>query len=109
MEKLKRFSSVQKLAAIALCIACQFTPDPVNPPPPPPTDSCDLACKNMKKLGCDGWEGSPGYDEIFGTDDDVSCFRVCVETMDADPSVDIHPGCVSEAESCKEVEECFED
>lgn len=39
--------------------------------PPDAPDDCDLACSNMCRLDCPGWQGSPGG---------KSCADVCRET-----------------------------
>ena len=62
---------------------------------------CGAACGNLQWLGCDGWKGSPGPDERFGTDDDVSCEDVC-RTV---PEV-LSPKCVSLATDCKGANDC---
>jgi len=67
--------------------------------------ACDDACDLLSDLGCDGAEGSPGLDEVYGTQDDVSCASVCRETIEA--GVDMHTDCVRSAPSCAAVEECF--
>src|SRR5687768_1187804 len=38
---------------------------------------CRKACKNLYRLGCAGRMGSPGYDEVFGTGDEIPCEVVC--------------------------------
>lgn len=97
---------------VIILISCQI-PDPVYPGPDPvPNNSdipklCELACKNMEKMNCEGWQGSPGNDNIFGTVDDVSCSDVCIDIMNQEPSITLHPKCVAEANSCERADECF--
>lgn len=88
----------------------------INPPPRPhpapiePERSCMDACMHMQDLGCQGWRGSPGEDEIWLTKDDVSCTRVCtdveIEAIEA-PGLSLHPDCVAAAASCGAADECF--
>jgi hypothetical protein len=66
---------------------------------------CERACDNLRNMGCDGSEGSPGPDEEFGNSDDVACEDVCERIMD-EGDFSIEPECVAKAKSCEEVEEC---
>ena len=66
---------------------------------------CRGACSNIAELGCDGAEGSPGPDEVYGTEDDVPCAEVCEETEGA--GVSMETGCVSAADDCDAVDACF--
>jgi hypothetical protein len=68
-------------------------------------DVCSEACVNLAELGCDGAEGSPGVDEVYGTEDDVPCDVICRETIAA--GVDMHPICVAAAPTCEAADECF--
>ena len=99
------FSLFQLLTA---CGGCVYQPPPDNPIDNDPSN-CSAACDNLKRLGCPGWEGSPGKDEQFGTDDDVSCEDVCVDVVNTDPSVTLNQTCTADAESCDEVEACFDE
>lgn len=80
--------------------------DPVEPEPLPDPYACDSACTTMGFLGCDGWRGSPGKDEVFGTSDDVSCSEVCTELSQPGSIINLCPKCVSTASSCEEVDNC---
>ena len=71
-------------------------------------DDCRAACANLARLQCPGWEGSPGADETFGTEDDKSCEEVCREVMDLGETT-LYPKCTAKAESCEAVEACFVD
>jgi hypothetical protein len=68
---------------------------------------CERACDNLRNMGCDGSEGSPGPDEEFGNNDDVACEDVCERIMD-EGDFSIEPECVAKAKSCEEVDECGE-
>lgn len=81
---------------------------PIPPNPYDPVEYCDAACNNLFKLGCPGWEGSPGEDEQFGTEDDISCVDVCKAVVE-EPTATLHQKCTAEASSCEEVEACFVD
>lgn len=70
---------------------------------------CELACENMTRLKCPGHEGTPGKDEIAGTDDDVSCADACFDFSTANPPVDMQTGCVISATSCHAVDSCRAD
>ena len=81
-------------------------------PMPPPIDpaietNCKTACDNLKRLQCSGWEGSPGKDEIHGTDDDVPCWKACKDIESADPTADLKLQCTTNANSCEAVDNCF--
>ncbi len=69
-------------------------------------EDCGAACERLKVLGCDGWDGSPGEDELWGTADDVSCEEVCRGIVDEQGT--LHLDCTIMAESCAEVDECFD-
>lgn len=80
------------------------------PPVPPDAgtiEDCQDACDNLQRLQCPGWQGSPGPDEIFGTADDMSCVAVC-EDIVADPAMTLFQLCTAAANSCDEVEACFD-
>lgn len=92
-----------------------FSCGPFNPSPGPPVnpeagtvEDCGDACNRLEELQCPGWEGSPGTDEEFGTPDDVDCMTVCEDLMENNETLTLYPKCTSEAESCEEVEQCFE-
>lgn len=70
-------------------------------------DDCHAACDNLAKLGCPGAEGSPGPDEEYGTQDDVSCAEVCQNVME-EGGISMHPACVASADNCSEADECFD-
>lgn len=79
--------------------------DPIEPTPS--ISHCNQACTNMTKLECDGWKGSPGSDEIFGTIDDISCTEICIVISSPDSIINLCPKCVSLAISCEEVDACY--
>jgi len=96
------------LAILILLSACTFNPDPVTPDPADDVvELCALACSNMQELNCDGWEGSAGEDDEYGTADDVSCSDVCIEIETSGTGISLHPGCVAVASSCEKADECF--
>lgn len=70
-----------------------------------PTD-CDAACQNLLDLGCDASAGSSGSDEIWGTADDISCIDVCIGIVES--GGDLQLECTIDAQSCSEVDVCFE-
>ena len=67
---------------------------------------CTSACANMIALQCEGAEGSPGVDEIYGTADDVSCAQACAE-LSEDTAQFFPVGCIEAAPTCEAVGECF--
>jgi hypothetical protein len=94
------------LLATIVC-ACGPLPEAPIDTPENERDFCSAACDKLAELQCPGWRGSPGLDEIFGTDDDISCSRVCNELV-VESSVTLHAECTSEATSCAAVERCFD-
>lgn len=78
---------------------------PPDPEPPPGVDWCEAACANLRKLGCDWADPTPGDDGLLGTDDDGTCESVC-RVAEQEPETTMRPGCVSWAESCAAAEEC---
>ncbi|MCP4601173.1 MAG: hypothetical protein GY847_11730 [Proteobacteria bacterium] len=85
---------------------------PLFPGPPVDPDAgtaedCDVACANLARLKCPGWEGSPGADERYGTEDDISCVEVCEELLE-EPTMTLYPRCTSKASSCEQFDKCFE-
>lgn len=124
-----------------LMSCCCWGPPPVTPPPTPtpapvpapvpvpvpvpvvvvvdagPDEShrsdCARACANMLALHCQGWEGSPGPDEVMGTVDDVPCTQTCTDYEVAAASlgstaVSLHPKCIAAASSCMAAVGCFQ-
>lgn len=92
---------------VIMLASCWITPRPVTPLDADVPTACEAACKNLKRLDCPGWKGTPGIDEKFGTQDDVSCFSACVDIVDSDPTVTLNQVCVANSDSCKKVDECF--
>lgn len=70
-------------------------------------EDCDAACENMERLGCEEGKGSPGPDEQYGTEDDVSCLEVCRNVMGGDDGIPIRPICVSKVDACENVGDCY--
>ena len=96
------------LISFVVFIVTRCSVGPEEPGPVEPDGStCENACANVIELGCDGAKGSPGEDEVFGTDDDRSCVQVC-KNVTSDGFVSLDNGCVATAEDCEEVEECSE-
>jgi hypothetical protein len=94
--------------AVLFLSACILNPVPNKPIPNDDIPiACENACKNLKRLDCPGWKGTPGKDEVFGTDDDISCTTACIDIVNSDPSVTLNQNCVAVANSCKEVDDCF--
>jgi len=92
---------------------CAGALDPYEPGPPRVRDAggadlCQAACDSLARLKCDGWDGSPGKDEVFGTKDDVSCTFVCVDIMD-ESTANLYTACTAQAESCDEIDDCFDE
>jgi len=85
-------------------------PEP-DPPSVTPANGgsgdCRAACDNLARLGCDGAEGSPGPDDVYGTADDVPCTAVC-EDITTDDTVTLYQRCTAAALSCEAVDRCFE-
>jgi len=95
--------------AVAGCGAIK----PIPPAPPAPSDAgtvddCAAACANLARMECPGWQGSPGTDEMFGTEDDVSCEVVCRTIVGGDPTATLHQRCTADSKSCDDVERCFD-
>lgn len=70
-----------------------------------PMTPCEAACENLRLIGCPGAEGSPGPDEMFGTQDDVPCADVCQEVENLG-RFSLNPECISTAETCEQVDAC---
>jgi hypothetical protein len=95
------------LPIVILIIKCGSTPvTPVHDDPNIPED-CAAACENMERLGCDEAKGSPGVDEKFGTEDDVSCSDVCNNVMSGIYGIPMNLVCVSKVDSCEDVVNCY--
>jgi hypothetical protein len=113
---LNQFILLNIMAAVVDFLLCLLifgcVPVPVPGPPVDPEggteDDCPAACANLQDLKCPGWRGSPGPDGVFDTEDDISCVDVCVYTMTVDETMTLFPLCTAQAETCEEVEECFE-
>lgn len=75
--------------------------------PPAENGTCRSACANLQALGCDGYLGSPGYDEEYATEDDLTCVNVCLDISN-DPAGELYLDCTTSAQSCRAVDRCFE-
>lgn len=101
--------------ALALLVldGCGAVWGPVGPSPVEPVDQdpngCAAACGRLRALGCPAADGSPGRDEVFGTEDDEPCEAVCRGVVGAYNGSTLHQKCTSEAEDCEAVERCFEE
>ncbi len=99
------------LASVLFVWGCGvIKPIPPGPPVSPDAgtvDDCAAACDNLARMECPGWQGSPGSDEVFGTDDDVSCEVVCRTIVGGDPTATLHQRCTADSKSCDDVERCF--
>lgn len=67
---------------------------------------CDNFCRHISNMQCDGWQGSPGEDGLFGTEDDYSCSYIC-KLAEPSVEVDLNLECVIEAKTCEEYESCY--
>jgi hypothetical protein len=98
--------------AIFLFVSCGGA-NPIQPGPPVPELEaervCMSSCLNLAKLQCPGYEGSPGADEEFGTEDDVPCSKVCVDLAKDDPASIPYHNCMSGVGSCEAAEACFDE
>ena len=94
------------LLVLALLVGCL----PLRPPEPNPDGDggCREACQNLEALGCEGSVGSPGEDDQYGTEDDFGCVEVC-EEVQSSPGGDLNTGCVAEASSCRQADDCMAD
>ena len=70
-------------------------------------EQCSLACERMGELGCEGWQGSPGYDGEYGTGDDVECPEVC-SRIEINQESELRPACIAAATSCEAVDRCYQ-
>lgn len=94
---------------VMTCPSCgPYTPTPPVDPEAGTPEDCPAACANLEELQCPGWEGAPGPDGEYGTEDDTSCTEVCITLMESDPSMTLFPVCTARAASCEEVDTCFE-
>ena len=105
--------AITVMAAIVwLTGACMTPKGPDEPAPSCATtiaECCAAACRNLERLHCPGWQGSPGPDDVADTDDDVPCDRACEYAAgQQDIGVDLKLDCVAAAQSCVEVEACPE-
>ena len=112
LEQLISFIFAAIIMFLLLC-AFSYTVYGCKPlPPDDPTDvdagivyTCETACARVITLRCDGWNGSAGPDNIYGSEDDLSCLDVCSELI---KDFDLHLPCISESLTCLEVNTCFE-
>ncbi len=81
-------------------------PGPPHDPEAGSVDDCPAACDNLAVMQCPGWEGSPGPDEVYGTEDDVPCLEVCEDFVEFS-NMTLYPACTAKATSCEEALECF--
>ncbi len=95
----KRWLSVISMTALVACGPKE--PGPVAPSPEE-VDACAAFCS----MGCPGSEGSPGYDEEYGTEDDVPCAQACEDIL-AGPEFDGNRECLDGATTCEQAEECI--
>ena len=95
-------------ALVALSVAglCWGIAGCVVRPVPDSPGRCVEACQNMRSLGVEGWQGSPGQDEIHGTTDDVECRLVCESTEAA--GFPFHSVCLAESRTRAEADRCYE-
>ena len=94
--------------ALGGCV--EYLPFPLDPPVPEgagDATDCKPACDNLVRLECPGWAGSPGPDGVYGNKDDIACHEVCW-MVTSEPTATLFPKCTAEADSCEEIERCFE-
>lgn len=91
---MKRFAILSLFAVCSLGATCGITPPPI-PIEPEHTELCPAACENLRRLGCP--EGSP-------LEDGTTCEAFCKETQEQGHP--LNPKCVSEINSCSELNEC---
>lgn len=101
---MKIYSILPTVILIIKCGSIPITPVPEDTDTP---EYCEAACENMERLGCDEAKGSPGEDEQFGTEDDVSCSDVCKNVMSGVYGIPMNPICVSKVEACGDVGNCY--
>ena len=94
--------TVLGMIALAWCCVRSSDPPPPTPPPADVADGCELACKNLERLGCPNRD-SRGADDVGGTADDVPCARACREVQ---ATVELNTACVAAARSCNEATSC---
>jgi hypothetical protein len=68
--------------------------------------ACAAACDNMERLKYPGWEGSPGEDEIRGTEDDVACVVVCIDLEQQ--GLPFHAECLAGAVDRAAMDGCYD-
>lgn len=71
-----------------------------------PRDTCEGACSNLERLRCGGWDGSPGIDDIWGTEDDIGCVEIC-DDLNQDPFFEMKMECTTKALTCNQVDDCW--
>lgn len=104
-----RSKHVYLLALLLIaCVRKDMPPLPVTPNQDEAED-CPAACETMERYQCPGWRGSPGADDVYGTEDDVPCDQACREIVTADISASLNQQCVAMSTSCRMVERCFEE
>lgn len=96
------------LAAILMFLqACGGAPLPPPGPPIPNNadaiEQCDAICLRLDVLGCEGRDGNIGPDGVSNTDDDATCERACVDTMQV---IALNADCIVAATSCDAVDDC---
>ena len=83
------------LLACIILSACSWTRILPDTPPPAPLDtphSCEAACVNLERLGCDSYT--------------PECIDVCLNVI-SEPGISMHSECVSEAKTCAQSDAYF--
>ena len=101
LKQFKRWLTVLMLPALVFACGGPKDPGPVAPTP----DEVD-ACAAFCSMECPGSEGTPGYDEVYGTEDDVSCTEACNDVL-AGPEFDGNRACLDTVTTCMQAEECI--
>lgn len=74
------------LTSIGMCVGCEIIKDPPDP------EQCIPACENIHGLGCEEW--------------DDNCVEICQAAI-IEGGIDMHAECMTEAETCEELRECY--
>lgn len=109
VEKMKTWFFCVLMTGSVLFPRCNRVKEPTPDAPTDPASvlaQCELACNRLAELGCEGWQGSPGYDGEYETEDDVPCVQVCTD-FEINPESELNSGCIAVAPSCPAMEKCY--
>lgn len=68
---------------------------------------CTQVCSKLEILKCDGWQGSPGYDETYNTKDDESCIDTCTAIMSNIEIENDLTACILHNTTCLAINNCY--